>query len=463
MYGKTTSNVLSTSKANMTRSMSAPLTSAPTTSLPPEHSFVPSVTRENSTLVQRVDIGTIGPMPVSRSPSKLDHILLPKSPSESEEEKGDEEGELPTFHRGSAKSKAKKVTKAMVRPAPRSFPMQLTSEALASESGYGNKDDDEVEFVDVFTTPRGPSPLCSPTPSPSPVKSLSIQISARPATFAKPKQSNRFPTSPINSTTKTARVDNVNPCRPVLSDRDTHRSGDEQDRIHKSPRKSAAHSSPRQVTHARRRALSPTPLSHCASPVDDATMLWPSAGEHGASDYLISPLEDSGSRCSANSVGPKPRLSDTSVIYISSSEDEDDAQLGNAISQDGGVAAMCKDRDEWTDQDVNEWADTGMILSAPPSPAHAPSSPAGDPLPSAEPARASKFKPASTAVALKINARASSTESRTSSKTIPMNLKSRTQDDNVVVLHPLHRAPLLAVRAKQSEARNDDVIDLTSD
>ena len=103
----------------------------------------------------------------------------------------------------------------------------------------GSDDGDMVEIVDVFTTPRGPSPPRSPTPSPL----------AGPATFVKSRQSKGFPTSPTKSKSKTDSESRKGrkQRRQASSDRDTHVSVNESHGILKSPSKSAAHSSPRHV------------------------------------------------------------------------------------------------------------------------------------------------------------------------------------------------------------------------
>ncbi|KAF8438586.1 hypothetical protein L210DRAFT_3450367 [Boletus edulis BED1] len=436
------------------RSKSTLWTSMTATSLPP----VRPVSAPIAT-------GTIGPPPIAQSLSKLGHIIFPQSTSESGEE-GSEGDELPTFHHGSGKSRAKKKA-TVVRPAPRPFPMQLVTKPPVSpsasslkernESKHGDlhDDDDMVEIVDVFTTPRGPSPPRSPTPSPSPVKPLPVHASTRPSTFVRSSQSSEFPTSPTKSDT--------DPCHKTRQrfhtseDGDTPISGNERNSIHKSPRKSAGHSSPRHV----QRASSPTPLVLPGSASHTSNVsLWTGDTEGwNASDRHRPQLEESG----GGSVGRKPRLSGASAIYISSgSEDEDNVVLSVDRGPDGGEAEV---NDGYTDQDANTWADTGMMLSAPPSPAP----PASDvpTIPPVEvvlfnPVRVSKFKPALTATS-KVDMHAPSTEPQTSAKNTSTSLKGMTKGEDDVVPRPVRRPPLLIARAKRNKGRDDDIIDLTSD
>ncbi|KAG6374035.1 hypothetical protein JVT61DRAFT_4673 [Boletus reticuloceps] len=432
------------------RSKSTSWTSMTATSLPP----VRPVSAPIAT-------GTIGPPPIARSLSKLGHIIFPQSTSESEEE-GSEGDELPTFHHGSGKSRAKKKA-TVVRPAPRPFPMQLVSKPPVSPSasrlkerngsrhGDLHDDDDVVEFVDVFTTPRGPSPPRSPTPSPSPVQPLT-----RPC---------------FNETIHVCEIEPIkrvsyqsHQTRQRLNtseDGDTPVSGNERNSIHKSPRKSAAHSSPRHVPRARGRASSPTPLALSGSASHTSNVsLWTGDTEGwNASDSHRPQLEESG----GDSVGRKPRLSGASAIYISSgSEDEDNVGLSVDRGPDGGEAEV---NDGYTDQDANTWADTGMMLSAPPSPAP----PASDvpTIPAVEvvlfnPVRASKFKPAPTATS-KVDMHAPSTERQTSAKNTSTSLEGMTKGENDIVPRPVRRPPLLIARAKRNKGRDDDIIDLTSD
>jgi hypothetical protein len=458
-------------KGNASKSKSIPPTSMPTASLLPVRPVSASLRAGTSTnSVPGVNTDTIGPTPIARSPSKLAHIVLPQSALESEEEEGSEGDELPTFRCGSAKSRTKKRV-AIARPAPRPFPMQLVSQSTASPcaSRFREKDrarhddeyddDDVVEIVDVFTTPRRPSPPRSPTPSPSPVKPPSV-LASGPATFVKPRQSSGFTTSPTKSKSQTDNEPHqkTKQHRHASSDRDTHVSGNERDGILKSPRKSAAHSSPRHVPRARGRAPSPTPLASSGSTSR--------ANNAALSDGRRPEPEDSGSMQIGDGVGRKPRPSDASAIYISSgSEDEGNAGLGVDSSRGGGQAEVNGDQDECTDREADAWADTGMILSSPPSPARAPP-PANDdpvpPFPAAEvvlpnPARASKFKP-TLAAASKVDVRTPASDT-----TISTSFKGTTSGEDTVAPRPVRRAPLLVARAKRSKGRDDDVIDLTSD
>ena len=469
-------------KGNTSKSKSIPPMSMPTASLLPVRPVSAPLRAGTSTnSVPGVNTGTIGPTPITRSPSKLAHTVIPRSALESEEKEGSEGDELPTFHCGSAKSTAKKRA-TITRPAPRPFPMQFVSESLASPcaSRFKEKDgarhDDEnddgnvVEIVDVFTTPRGPSPPRSPTPSPSPVKYSSVLASTGPATFVKPRQSSGFPTSPTKSKSQ---IDNE-PHKKMKqrchasSDWDTHVSGNERDGILKSPRKSAAHSSPRHVPRARGRAPSPTPLpsSGSASHANNAALWTGDAEGRNTSDSRRLEPEDSGSMQIGDGVGRKPQPSDASAIYISSgSEDESNAGLGIDNSRGGGQAEIIGDQDECTDREVDAWADTAMILSAPPSPARAPP-PANDdlvpPFPAVEvvlpnPTRTSKFKP-TLAAASNVDVRAPAPD-----RTTPSSFKGPTSGEDTVAARPVSRAPLLVARAKRSKRRDDDVIDLTSD
>ena len=471
-------------KGSASRSKSAPSTSVPTAPLSPKRPFsAPLVT--GTSMISLTSI--------SRSPSKLDHILLPQPALESDEEdEGSEGDELPTFHRGSAKSKTKKTMKATIsRPAPRPFPMQFASESPVSQCASSLKErhesrqdehdeGDMIEIVDVFTTPRGPSPPRSPIPSPSLVKPLPAYASAGPTAYAKGKQPGGFPPSPTNSMSQasTKPREKTKPRASFASmDGDTCVSGSDRNGILKSPRKSAAHSSPRHVSHTRERASSPTPRKLFKSPSRaDGAMLCTGAE---ASDCRRPQPENPASTCTSDGVGRKPRLSDTSAIYISSgSEDEDNAELGVDTSRgDGPVEAEVDEDhdlepDAWTDRDadVDGWADTGMILSTPPSPVRAsptpesdlgPGAPAAKVLPSAP--RASKFKPAPTA--LKATAQAPWAEFQVSGKATftNLNLKGMTHDEDIVAPRPVDRAPLLVARAKRSQDRDGDVIDLTSD
>lgn len=451
-------------KGNASRSKSAPSTSVPTASLPSERSFsTPLVAGTSTNSVPGVDAIAIGPKPIARSPSKLAHILLPQLASESEEEEGSEGDELPTFHRGSAKSRAKMATRATIsRPAPQPFPIQLTSESPVSpcasrlkerKESWHDDDGDVVEIVDVFTTPRGPSPPRSPTLSPSPVKPLPVHASAGPAMFVKSKQSGGFSISPTNSTSQTSTEPHKRgkPRRRMSPDRDTHVSENERSGTPKSPRKSAAHSSPRHIPRARGRASSPTPpvLSN-SSRANDAVLGTGAEGYRALDCRRPQPGEPG--------LGRKPRPSDTSAIYISSgSEDEDNAAFGG---RSGGEAEVSNNQDEWTDRDVDEWADTGMILSAPPSPSPALPSPTNDLVPSVpaveifpNPARASKFKPAP-ATASKVTACAPLAEFLPSTS-----LKAMSHDEKTVP----PRAVLVARARRNKKGRDDDVIDLTSD
>ena len=463
--GRAVSGVIDlVAKGNESRSKSAPSTSMPTASLPPIYPASASL-----------GTGTIGPTPIARSPSKLAHILLPRIALESEEEEGSDGDELPTFHRGSIKSRTKERA-TIVRPAPLPFPMQLASEPpvsprasrLRRRDSARHDDGDVVEIVDVFMTPRGPSPPRSPTPSPSPVKSSSVHASPGPVTFVELGQSSGFPSSP----TKCKPLIDIEPNketkqrRHVSSDWDTHVSGNERDGILKSPRKSEAHSSPRHVLRVRGRAPSPTPLALSGSGSHaNNVALWTSDAEgHNASDSRRP--QNSGSTQMGNCVGQKPRQSDASAIYISSgSEDEGNAGLGADNSQSDGEAGANDDQDESTDRDADAWADTGMILSAPPSSARFAPLASGDlvpPVPAVEvvlpnPARASKFKPAHAAPSnVDVHALASDTTTST-------NLKGTTDNEDIVAPRPVRCAPLLVARAKRSRGRDDDVIDLTSD
>ncbi|KAF8556743.1 hypothetical protein OG21DRAFT_1602064 [Imleria badia] len=453
-------------KGNASRSKSIPSTSMPTTSLPPVRP-----------VSAPLGVGTTDPTSTARSPSKLAHILLPRSSLESEEEEGSEGDELPTFHRGSAKSRTKRNT--IVRPVPRRFPMQLTSKLPVSpcssrfreknETRHDdeNDDGDEVEIVDVFTTPRGPSPPRSPTPSPSPVKPLPVYVSTGPSTFVKSRQSNGFPTSPTKSMSQTDTEPHkkTKPRRHASSDWDTPASGNERNGILKSPRKSAAHSSPRHVPHARGRASSPTPLALSNYPSHAKNVaLWTSDAEvhnHDALDSRRPQPEDSVFVQMGGGVGRRPRPSDASAIYISSgSEDEATAGLDNQGIRE---AEVNEDRD--VDRDADTWADTGMILSAPPSPGApasdglVPSAPAVDAaLPN--PVRASKFKPAP-GVASEGDVRVPSADFHVPAKIT--SLQGPTNDEDTVVPRPVRCAPLLVARAKRSKGRDDEIIDLTSD
>lgn len=452
-------------KGSVSRSKSAFSTSIPTASLP---SIYPASAP--------LGTGIVGPTSISRSPSKLAHILLPQLALESEEEEGSEGDELPTFHRGSIGSRTKKRA-TIVRPAPLPFPMQLASESpvsprasrLRGRDGASRDDGDVVEIVDVFMTPRGPSPPRSPTPSPSPVKSSSVHASPGPATFVELERSSGFPSSP----TKSKPLIDVEPNkktkqrRHVSSDWDTHVSGSERKGIPKSPRKSEAHSSPRHVHRVRGRASSPTPLGLASNSHTNNVALWTSDAEgRNASDGRRPQPENSGSTQMANCVGQKPRQSDVSAIYISSgSEDEGSVGLGADNGQGDGEAEANEDQDDSTDRDGDVWADTGMILSAPPSSARFAPPISGDlvpPAPAVEvvlpnPARASKFKPA--------RAEPSSVDVHTLASDIitSANPKGTTGNGDIVVPRPVCRAPLLVARAKRSKGRDDDVIDLTSD
>lgn len=418
-----------------------------------------------------MNTGAIDPTMIARSPSRLAHIHFLQPALESEEEEGNERDELPLFHRGAVKSGVKKATIATIsRSAPRPFPMQLAFESPVSPRGSRlqdwderrhddeNDDGDGIEIVDVFTTPRGPSPPRSPTPSPSPVKPLPVHASVGPDSFAK---SNQFPTSPTNPTSRIIAEphEKAKPRRCVSPDTDTHVSGNERNGILKSPRKSAAHSSPRHISRVRGRASSPTPPGLSNSSRANDAVLWTGTAECMASDCRAPQPDDPGSTYTGNGVRRKPRPSDTSAIYISSgSEDEDNAELGIDDNREGGEAAVHHD---WTDG----WADTGMILSVPPIPARAPLSPTGDHTPPdlteealPNPARTSKFKPAPPA--LKVTGGAPPAEPRVLDRVMSTSLKGNTHDD---APRPVHRAPLLVARAKRSKGRDDDVIDLTSD
>ncbi|KAI9571826.1 hypothetical protein HD554DRAFT_2069651 [Boletus coccyginus] len=452
-------------KGNVSRSKGAPSTSMPTASLPP---IYPASAPLGTSIV--------GPTSIARSPSKLAHILLPRLALESEEEEGSEGDELPTFHRGSIGSRTKKRA-TIVRPAPLPFPMQLVSEPpvspraskLRGRDGASRDDGDVVEIVDVFMTPGGPSPPRSPTPSPSPVKSSSVHASPGPATFVELGRSSGFPSSP----TKSKPLIDVEPNkktkqrRHVSSDWDTHVSGSERKGIPKSPRKSEAHSSPRHVHRVRGRASSPTPLALSSGSHTNNVALWTSDAEgRNASDDRRPQPKNSGSTQMGNGVGRKPRQSDASAIYISSgSEDEGNAGLGADNGQGDGEAEANEDQDESTDRDADAWADTGMILSAPPSSARFAPPASGDlvpPAPAVEvvlpnPARASKFKPAHAAPS-SVDVYALASDITTSA-----NPKGTTESEDIVVPRPVCRAPLLVARAKRSKGRDDDVIDLTSD
>ena len=461
------------------KAKSIPSTSMPPASLPPVRpASAPLRPGTSTNSVPGVNTGTIGPTPIARSPLKLAHILLHRSAIESEEEEqeeGSEGDELPTFHRGSAKSRAKKRA-TIARPAPRPFPMQLMSEPPVSpcasrlrERGGaryddGNDDGDVIEIVDVFTTPRGLSPPRSPTPSPSPVKTPSVHALAGPVTFVKSKQPSGFPTSPTKSESQADSEPHkgTKQRRHASSDWDTRVSGN-RDGILKSPRKSVAHSSPRHVSRAYGRVPSPTPGS-ASHANNDA--LWAGDTEgRNTSDSRGPEPEDSGSMQTGDCVGRKPRSSDASAIYISSgSEDEGNAGLVDN-SRGGGQADVHGDQDECTDREADAWADTAMILSAPPSPARAPP-PANDdlvpPFPAVEvmlpnPAHSSKFQPALAAVS-GVGVRAQACD-----RTISTSLKGTTSDEDTVAPRPVRRAPLLVARAKRSKGRDDDVIDLTSD
>ncbi|KAG8215238.1 hypothetical protein J3R82DRAFT_8784 [Butyriboletus roseoflavus] len=454
-------------KGNGSRSKSAPSTLMPTTSLPP----VRPVSAPLGT-------GTIGPMPIARSPSKLAHILLPQSALESEEDEGSEGDELPTFHRGSAKSRMKKTRAPIDRPAPRPFPMQLASELPASpcvsrfrerdgsRQDDKNDDGDAVEIMDVFTTPRGPSPPRSPTPSPSPVKPLPGQASAGPATLMK---SSGFPTSPTKSKSQadTEPHKKTKQRRRVSSGWDTHASGSEGNGILKSPRKSAVHSSPRHVPRTRGRVSSPTPsMSSNSAPHANNIALWTSDTEgHDVSGSRQPQLDDSGSTRMGDGVGRKPRPSDASAIYISSgSEDECNVGLGIDNRGNSGEAEADEDQGEGTDLDADGWANTGMILSTPPSPAPLPASDLVPTVPAVEvalpnPARVSKFKPAT----CKVDGRAPPAECQVSVKSTHLKDPTNNGDSDIAASRPVHHVPLLAARAKRSKGGDDDVIDLTSD
>lgn len=469
-------------KGNISRSKRTPSTLMPTVSHPPVRPVsVPLGT------------GATGPTLIAQSSSKPAHILLAQSAVESqEEEEGSEGDELPTFHHGSAKSRTKQTKATIARPAPRPFPLQLASESpvsprasrLRERNGSRhdgeNDDDDVVEIVDVFTTPRGPSPPRSPTPSPSLVRPLLVHASAGPATatFVKSKQSSGFPTSPTKSNPQTdvEPHERTKQRRHASPDWDARVSRNERDGILKSPRKSAAHSSPRHVPRTRGRASSPTPLtlSHSAPHHAKNGTLWTGdAGECDASDSRRPQPEDSGS--TRDDVGWKPQPSNTSAIYISSgSEDEGNAGLGIDNSGGGGEAEMNEDQDGCTDIDVDGWANTGMILSAPPSPARTCSPPANDLVPTVpvvevtlpNPARVSKFKPApapAPAPASRVDVRAPSTECQVSDRSTSTSLKGSKNDEYIAAPRPVHRVPLLVARAKRSKGRNDDIIDLTSD
>lgn len=440
-------------KGNASKSKSIPSTSMPTTSLPP-------VRPVSAPLGAGID-----PTSTARSPSKLAHILLPRFGLESEEE-GSEGDELPTFYRGSSKLGMKRNT--IVRPAARPFPMQLTSESPVSPctSRFREKDgarrddvhddDDTAEILDVFSTPRGPSPPRSPTPSPSPVKSI-------PDQFVQSRQSNGFPTSPTKPMSQTdTEQHKTKQRRHPSSDWDTPVSGNEKNDILKSPRKSATHSSPRHVPRARGRASSPTPLASSSSPASHLhdVALWGSDAEgRNMSDSRRPQLEDSGSMRIGGSAGWKPRPSDASAIYISSgSEDEDTIRLGVDDGRGIGTAEANKDQDA----DVDTWADTGMILSAPPSPTSGdrfPPVPAVDAVP-LNPVRGSKFKPAPAAVSKVDNVRVPSADFQAAAKTL--SIKSTTNGEDIVVPRPVRCVPLLVARAKRSKGRNE-IIDLTSD
>lgn len=448
-------------KGNGSRSKSTPSTSMLTTSLP----LVRPVSAPLGT-------GKIGPAPIAQSPSKLAHILFSQSALESEEEEGSEGDELPTFHRGSAKSKRAPI----VRAAPRPFPMQLAELPVSPFiSRFRTRDENDdgggVETVDVFTTPHGPSPPRSPTPSPSPVKPLPVQASAGPATFVKSEQPGGFPTSPTKPKFQTDAAPRNKKKQPrhVSSNRETHVSGGKGDGILKSPRKSVAHSSPRHVPRTRGRTSSPTPLTNSALRTTNVA-LWTGDGEgHDVSDSRQPQLEDSGSTRMGDGVGRKPRPSDASAIYISSgSEDEGNVGLGfdNDNREDIGEVEANGDQGEDTDPDEDGWADTGMILSAPPSPAPLPASDLVPTVPAVEvalpdPARVSKFKPA----ASKVDVRIPPAESQPSAKIISTSLKDPTNNGDTAAPRPAHlsRAPLLVARAKRRKGRDDDVIDLTSD
>lgn len=155
-------------------------------------------------------------------------------------------------------------------------------------------------------------------------------------------------------------------------------------------------------------------------------------------------------------VGRKPSLSDTSAIYISSgSDDEGGARLG----VDHGEGEVNEHQEEHTDQDVDTWADTAMILSVPPSPTPPASSDLVSAVPTAEvalpnPARTSKFRPAPAAASVTdVRAPASHRKSSTS-------YRDATSDEDTIARRLVCRAPLLVARAK---GRDDDIIDLTSD
>ncbi|KAG9311064.1 hypothetical protein JVU11DRAFT_8969 [Chiua virens] len=185
-------------------------TSISTDSIP--HGRVPSTSLDTNTSIKLIPGVNTGKIDIARNaltPLKPARILLPPSALESEEEEESEEDELPMFHRGSVKARAKKPGAPIARPAPRPFPMQLVSGSPVSPSTLGRgrsryddkgDDDDEVEIVDIFTTPRGPSPPRTPTPSPSP---LPVCLPGGPATSVQSVHSDRFPASPTKTKCRT--------------------------------------------------------------------------------------------------------------------------------------------------------------------------------------------------------------------------------------------------------------------
>ena len=257
---------------------------------------------------------------------------------EEEEKEGSEGDELPTFHRGSVKSRAKKRA-SIARLAPRPFPMQFVTEPPVcpcasrlremGEARYddGNGDGDMVEIVDVFTTTRGPSPPRSPTPSPL----------AGPATLVKSRQSSGFPTSPTKSKPQTDSEphEGRKQRRQASSDWDTRVSGNEKDGILKSPRKSAAHSSPRHIPRACGRAPSSAPGS---TPHANNDIWWTGDAEGcNMSDSRGPEPEDSGSMQIDDRVGRKAQPSDASAIYISSGSE-------GAMQDSASMTAEAADR-----------------------------------------------------------------------------------------------------------------------